>query len=85
MIKTIKILWLMATTNPLHVTGIVDSTDQFFASVEIESKLGCPPILMELPLTLFLCEIKEGDNFKIIMLTPESEPVIICSNEKVRE
>lgn len=61
------------------LTGIVDSTDQFFASVEINLN---PPVAEAsaaiLPLHAFPCEIKEGDTFYILKLTEQSDPVIIC-------
>ena len=61
------------------LTGIVDSTDQFFASVEVNL---VPPLaessLAVIPLHAFPCDIKEGDSFYILKLTEEKEPVIIC-------
>ena len=61
------------------LTGVVDSTDQFFASVEINTN---PPLaeasLAVLPLHAFPCQIKEGDKFYILKLTKDNDPVIIC-------
>lgn len=63
------------------LTGIVDSTDQFFASVEINTN---PPLaeasLAVIPLHAFPCEIKEGDRFYILKLTEDKDPVIICGD-----
>ena len=65
------------------LTGTVDSTDQFFASVEINSN---PPLaeaaLAVIPLHAFPCEIKEGDSFFILKLTAEPDPVIICKDKE---
>jgi len=61
------------------LTGIVDSTDQFFASVEIN--LNPPTVeasMAVLPLHAFPCEIQEGDTFYILKLTEDSTPVIVC-------
>ena len=68
------------------LTGIVDSTDQFFASVEINLN---PPLaessVAVIPLHAFPCEIKEGDSFYVVKLTEDSEPVIICGEQNVGE
>jgi hypothetical protein len=63
--------------------GTVDSTDQFFASVEVNLN---PPLaessMAVIPLHAFPCEISEGDSFYILKLTKESDPVIICGEYK---
>ena len=61
--------------------GTVDSIEKQFVSVDVAVKNGCDPVVFDIPLELFPCEIKEGDKFRIIKLTEYSEPVIIC-NEK---
>ena len=60
------------------LTGIVDSTDQFFASVELSVQPDCEPAAAVLPLSAFPCDISEGDSFHILKLTEDSEPVIVC-------
>ena len=62
--------------------GTVDSKDDFFATVEINMN----PITEKvghavMPVSAFPCEIKEGDNFYILKLTPESVPVIMCKEQ----
>ena len=68
------------------LTGIVDSTDQLFASVEINLN---PPLaessVAVIPLHAFPCEIKEGDSFYVVKLTEDTEPVIICGEQNVGE
>jgi hypothetical protein len=65
------------------LTGTVDSTDKFFASVELNLN---PPLaqasLAVIPLSAFPCEIREGDSFYVLKLTKETEPVIICGEYK---
>ena len=61
--------------------GIVDSKDDFFATVEIQQN---PPTELHgtavMPLHAFPCPIDEGDTFYILKLTEESVPVIICKD-----
>ena len=64
------------------LTGIVDSTDQFFASVELQVSADCEPAHAVLPLHAFPCEIGEGDPFHILKLTEDSIPVIMCGEFK---
>jgi len=65
------------------MVGIVDSKDEFFASVEINSN---PPVveaaMAVIPLHAFPCKIKEGDQFYILKLTPDTDPVIICDDKE---
>ena len=60
-------------------TGIVDSTDHSYASVEIDMResFGAPSMEV-VPLDAFPCEIGEGDSFYIFKLTESAESVIIC-------
>ena len=63
------------------MVGVVDSKDDFFATVEINSS---PPVveaaMAVIPLHAFPCEIKEGDQFYILKLTEDKDPVIICGD-----
>ena len=73
----------MKVLSTFVLIGVVDSVDEFFASVEINTN---PPVGEHgeavLPLHAFPCEIKEGDTFYILKLTAESIPVIICADDK---
>lgn len=61
--------------------GTVDSTDEVFATVEINMNPATnQPGHAVMPLTAFPCEIKEGDTFYILKLTENSLPVIICKD-----
>ena len=63
--------------------GTVDSMDDFLATVEINMNPATEkPGYAVMPITAFPCEIKEGDNFYILKLTPESVPVIICKESE---
>jgi len=62
--------------------GTVDSKDDFFATVEINTN----PQTQEfgqavMPLGAFPCKVSEGDNFFILKLTEDSLPVIICKDQ----
>lgn len=74
---------MMKLLTTFVLIGTVDSTDRFFASVEINTN---PPVgensMAVLPLHAFPCEIKEGDKFYILKLTPDSIPVIICNENR---
>jgi hypothetical protein len=63
--------------------GIVDSKDEFFATVEIQKN---PPTEQHgtavLPLHAFPCDIEEGDTFYILKLTTDSEAVILCKQDR---
>lgn len=69
----------MKTLAAFVLIGTVDSTDDFFATVEINRN---PPTEMHgmavLPLHAFPCTIKEGDTFYILKLTKEQDAVILC-------
>jgi hypothetical protein len=64
------------------LTGVVDSMDPYFATVEINLN---PPLetasVAVMPVSVFPCKIKEGDRFYIMKLNPhpDSLPVIVCS------
>ena len=59
--------------------GVVDSKDDFFATVEINTNPATNQAgHAVMPITAFPCEIKEGDTFYILKLTEDSIPVIIC-------
>jgi len=63
--------------------GTVDSTDQFFASVEINTNPPQEqPSLAVLPLTAFPCKIEEGDTFYIFKSSPDKLPVIMCAGDQ---
>tara|TARA_Y100001937_G_scaffold110781_1_gene156707 strand:- start:586 stop:828 length:243 start_codon:yes stop_codon:yes gene_type:complete len=63
--------------------GVVDSKDDFFATVEIQKN---PQTEQHghavLPLHAFPCKINEGDTFYILKLTAESEAVILCKQDR---
>ena len=65
------------------LTGVVDSTDDYFATVEINLN---PPVaeasIAVVPVTAFPCQISEGSKFYILKLTEEDIPVIICGEDK---
>ena len=65
------------------LTGVVDSTDDYFATVEIN--LNPPvaePSVAVVPINAFPCDVHEGTKFYILKLTDESLPVIICKDNK---
>ncbi len=65
------------------LTGVVDSTDEYFATVEINLN---PPVedasVAIVPISVFPCEIQEGSKFYILKLTQHELPVIICGELK---
>ena len=73
---------MMKVLTTFVLVGTVDSTDQYFASVEINTN---PPVaehsIAVMPLSAFPCEVTEGDLFYILKLTPDSIPVIICEDD----
>lgn len=71
----------MKLLTALTLMGSVDSIEQQIATAELAVKEGCEPISVAIPLEQFPCEIKEGETFKIVMLTKDSEPVIVCSKK----
>ena len=71
------------TLTTFVLIGTVDSKDDFLATVEISMNPATHKIgHAVLPLTAFPCEIEEGDNFYILKLTKDSDPVIICKEKK---
>ncbi len=67
--------------------GVVDSHDANFATVELNTN---PPLnggsaLAVLPVTMFPCKVKEGQEFYLVKLTEDAESVIICRNEDVED
>lgn len=63
--------------------GTVDSTDDFFATVEINTNPQTEHVgHAVMPLHAFPCKINEGDTFYILKLTDEALPVIICGDNK---
>tara|TARA_B100000131_G_scaffold42770_1_gene38446 strand:- start:299 stop:544 length:246 start_codon:yes stop_codon:yes gene_type:complete len=70
---------MFKTLTTFVLIGTVDSTDEFFATVEINTN---PPVaehsLAVMPLHAFPCKISEGDTFYILKLTEKENPVIIC-------
>jgi len=74
---------ILKTLATFVLTGTVDSTDEFFASVELNLN---PPVaeasMAVIPLHAFPCEIREGDLFYVLKMTEDSEPVIICGEHK---
>ncbi len=65
------------------LTGIVDSTDEYFATVEIN--LNPPvaePSVAVVPVSAFPCEVEEGTKFYILKLTQDEIPAIICGEHK---
>ena len=73
---------MMTVLKTFVLVGVVDSADQFFASVEINTN---PPVaeasIAVIPLHAFPCDIKEGDRFYILKLTEDENPVIICGEQ----
>ncbi len=65
------------------LTGVVDSTDDYFATVEIN--LNPPveqPSMAIVPISAFPCEVQEGTKFYILKLTQDEIPAIICGEHK---
>jgi|TARA_R110001583_G_scaffold96407_8_gene240650 hypothetical protein len=62
------------------LVGTVDSKDDFFATVELNSN---PPqeqaAIAVIPITAFPCKIEEGDTFYILKSTETGPTVIICA------
>jgi len=68
------------------LTGVVDSTDDYFATVEIN--LNPPvaePSVAVVPVNAFPCDVYEGTKFYILKLTEEDLPVIICGEHKLND
>ena len=69
----------MKTLTTFVLIGIVDSKDDFFATVEIQKN---PPTEVHgtavMPLHAFPCSIDEGDTFYILKLTKDTDAVILC-------
>ena len=65
------------------LTGVVDSTDEYFATVEINLN---PPVeqasVAVMPISSFPCKVNEGTRFYILKLTENDIPVIICQEGK---
>jgi|TARA_R110000824_G_scaffold27566_2_gene93581 hypothetical protein len=64
------------------LTGSVDSTDEFFATVNLQTKADYVPIQTVLPLHTFPCKIKAGDLFYILKETEDSAPIFQCGKFK---
>lgn len=62
------------------LVGSVQSTDQFFATVQLQTRDGCIEEAGQavLPLHAFPCEIEAGDSFHVIKLTEDSIPLVQC-------
>lgn len=60
--------------------GSVQSTDEFFATVQLQTSEACEQEtgLAVLPLHAFPCKIKAGDSFHIMKETEDSIPIIQC-------
>ena len=64
------------------LTGSVDSTDEFFATVSLQAKAECATAQAVLPLHAFPCKIKAGESFHVIKETEDSIPIIQCGEFK---
>tara|TARA_R110002096_G_scaffold252405_1_gene445322 strand:- start:407 stop:664 length:258 start_codon:yes stop_codon:yes gene_type:complete len=62
------------------LVGSVQSTDDFFATVQLQTKEACEQeaALAVLPLHAFPCVIKAGDSFHVLKETEDSTPIIQC-------
>lgn len=73
---------IMKLLTTFVLVGTVDSMDEHFATVEINTN---PPAaeasVAVMPVTAFPCMIEEGKKFYIVKLTPEATPLIMCSAE----
>jgi|TARA_R110000787_G_scaffold43141_4_gene105991 hypothetical protein len=64
------------------LTGSVDSTDEFFATVSLQAKAECVSAQAVLPLHAFPCKIKAGDLFHVLKETEDSIPILQCGEFK---
>jgi len=63
------------------VAGIVDSVDESFVTVELNSKPGCEPVVTVIPREDFPCDVSEGDDFHLLKSSVEgSEPFVVCGS-----
>ncbi len=63
--------------------GVIDSFDNHFASVELNMnpKLNGGSAHAVMPITVFPCQISEGQRFYVIKLTEDSDTVVVCNLE----
>ena len=62
------------------IVGTVDSKDEFFASVELNLNptTNAGPAHAIMPLSAFPCDIKEGENFYVVKLHKDLDPIVQC-------
>jgi hypothetical protein len=63
--------------------GVVDSFDNQFATVELDTN---PPsngghALAIIPVSAFPCAITEGKRFYVVKLSEDEDAVIVCQND----
>ena len=65
------------------LVGTIDSHDGQFATVELNLNPATNggPALAVIPVSAFPCEVKEGNTFYVVKLSPVLDAVIICQND----
>ena len=73
----------MTTLTTFILLGMVDSFDEHFATVELNtnpaSNGGAATAVM--PVSAFPCEISEGKRFYVVKLHEDQDAVIVCKEE----
>jgi len=65
------------------LVGTIDSHDGQFATVELNLNPATNggPAMAVMPVAAFPCEVKEGNTFYVVKLSPVLDAVIICKKE----
>ena len=65
------------------LVGTIDSHDGQFATVELNLNPATNggPAMAVMPVSAFPCEVKEGNTFYVVKLSPVLDAVIICHKE----
>ena len=69
------------------LVGTIDSHDGQFATVELNLNPATNggPAMAVMPVAAFPCEVKEGNTFYVVKLSPVLDAVVICQKEKPDE
>ena len=73
----------MTTLTTFILLGMVDSFDEHFATVELNTNPASNggPATAGMPVNAFPCEIYEGKVFYVVKLHDNQDAVIICQEE----